>query len=99
MALDLTTIKRVLEEVLPAYDVREAYLFGSYARGDNTDGSDIDLRLSCGDGLDFGLLWDMREQLCAIFGCDVDLLTASPDEMRRSFYHRIQQDEVLVYAA
>ena len=41
----LTDISTAVSRVLARYDVREAYLFGSFARGEQTPDSDIDLRL------------------------------------------------------
>ena len=35
-------------EVLPQYDVKEAYLFGSYARNEADGNSDVDLCVECG---------------------------------------------------
>ena len=70
------------------------YLFGSYARGDMTAGSDIDLRLDQGSirGLAFaGLLGDLEDAL----GTHVDLIsTAGMDE---DFLREVQKDEVLLY--
>lgn len=41
-------ISTVASRVLAQFDVSEAYLFGSFARGEQTPDSDIDLRLVCG---------------------------------------------------
>lgn len=40
--------------VLALYDVRKAYVFGSFARGDESSESDIDLRLVCGSSMTYG---------------------------------------------
>ena len=44
-----TEISTVASLVLAQYDVSEAFLFGSFARGEQTPNSDIDLRLVCGN--------------------------------------------------
>ncbi len=96
---DIATIKQAVSSVVEPYDVREAYLYGSYARGDQSASSDIDLRFLCGRNIDFGQLSDIQKQLESALGTPVDIATAPPDQMRRSFYDRIKQDEVMLYAA
>lgn len=43
--ITLVDISTAVSRVLPRYDVREAYLFGSFARGEQKPKSDIDLRI------------------------------------------------------
>ena len=38
-------IKTILEPIARKYGVERVYLFGSYARGDATENSDVDLRV------------------------------------------------------
>lgn len=92
-------VQRTLSEELEHYDVKEAYLFGSYARGDQSDRSDLDLRFLCGDTITFGDLDDIRVALEHRLGVRLDIVTAPPSQMRPRFYDRIKQDEVLLYAA
>ena len=87
-------IKMVVCRLAEQYGAERVYLFGSYARGDATEQSDIDLRIDKGEirGLRFaGLLGDLEEAL----GNKVDLIsTAGIDEQ---FLQSIQPDEVLLY--
>ena len=70
-------------------------IFGSYARGDNADDSDIDLRYEA-DELDLGSHSDIVDVLTSRFKTKVDLL--STDSIRgKEFLKRIQGDEVLLY--
>ena len=68
-------IKEALTPVFREYGVRSAILFGSYARGQQTDKSDIDILVDSGlRGLAFfGLLNAVTETLKK----DVDLLDVS----------------------
>lgn len=95
MALcSLLEIKNVVGRLAQEYGAQRVYLFGSYARGDMTADSDIDLRVDKGAirGLAFaGLLGDLEDAL----GTSVDLIsTAGMDD---DFLREIQKDEVLLY--
>ncbi len=92
-----TDISTVVSRVLPRYDVSEAYLFGSFARGEQTPDSDIDLRLICGNTMTFGALYELSHELENELGRKVDIVTNPPERMRPAFRKSIEQDEVRVY--
>ena len=87
-------IQQIVSPIADRYGVDRMMLFGSYARGDNTPQSDIDLRIDKGSvrGLQMAfLLTDLEDAL----GTNVDLLsTASLDT---SFLASIQNEEKLLY--
>lgn len=85
--------------MLSRYDVREAYLFGSFARGEQTPDSDIDLRLVCGDSMTFGTLYELSLELEKELGREIEIVTNPPEYMRPSFRKNIEQDEVRLYEA
>lgn len=92
----VSELRNIIAPLAREYGAERVYLFGSYARGDMTDDSDVDLRIDKGQirGLALaGLLVDLEDAL----GLPVDLLTtASLDE---HFLNSIQNDEVLLYEA
>lgn len=92
-------ISPVASRVLAQYDVREAYLFGSFARGEQTPDSDIDLRLVCGNTITFGTLYELSLELEKELGRKVDIVTNPLGHMRPAFRKSIEQEEVLVYEA
>ena len=92
-------ISAVVSHVLAQYDVSEAYLFGSFARGEQTPDSDIDLRLVCGNTMTFGMLYELSYKLEMELGRKVDIISNPPERMRPSFRKSIEQDEVRVYEA
>lgn len=92
-----TDISTVVSRVLPRYDVSEAYLFGSFARGEQAPDSDIDLRLICGNTMTFGALYELSHELENELGRKVDIVTNPPEHMRPAFRKSIEQDEVRVY--
>lgn len=95
----LDYISSAVCHVLAQYDVSEAYLFGSFARGEQTPDSDIDLRLACGNTMTFGTLYELSHELEKELGRKVDIVTNPPEHMRPAFRKSIEQDEVLIYEA
>lgn len=94
-----TNISTAVTRVLAQYDVYEAYLFGSFARAEQTPDSDIDLRLVCGNTMTFGTLYELSHELERELGRKVDIVTIPPEHMRPAFRKSIEQDEVRVYEA
>lgn len=92
-------ISTAVSRVLARYDVREAYLFGSFARGEQTPDSDIDLRLVCGATMTFGTLYELSLELEKELGRKVDIVTNPPEHMCPAFRKNLEQDEVRLYEA
>ena len=92
----LDEIKRIVSPLAEQYGAQRIYLFGSCARGDMTDSSDIDLRIDKGNIKGFqlaGLLLDLEDSL----GRPVDLVPTTSLDQR--FLDAIRDDEVLLYEA
>lgn len=85
--------------VLAQYDVSEAYLFGSFARGEQTPDSDIDLRLVCRNTMTFDTLYELSNELEKELGRKVDIVTNPPEYMRPAFRKSIEQEEVRLYVS
>jgi hypothetical protein len=62
-------------EILSRYPVRNPRIFGSVARGEDTEGSDIDILVEHDGRLSFIDLAFMEEELAAATGTKVDLHT------------------------
>ncbi len=97
--ISLADISSAATRVLAQYDVSEAYLFGSFARGEQTPDSDIDLRLVYGNTMTFGMLYELSYELEIELGRKVDVVTKPLEYMRPAFRKSIEQDEVRVYEA
>ena len=96
MAKTIQEIQKVVSKLAEEYGAERVYLFGSYARGDMTEGSDIDLRIDKGSIRGFqlgGFLADLEDAL----GTSVDLIPTGSLDSR--FLSAIQKDEVLLYEA
>ena len=96
MRYSVEEIKAIVAALAAQYGADRVYLFGSYARGDASSDSDIDLRIDKGSirGLQMGgLAADLEDA----FGMSVDLVpTGSLDS---KFLQSISDDEVLLYEA
>lgn len=97
--ISLADISSTVSCVLPRYDVREAYLFGSFARGEQTPDSDIDLRLVCDDTMTFATLYELSLELEKELGRKIDIVTNPPELMRPAFRKNLEQDEARLYEA
>ena len=94
-----TDISTAASRVLAQYDVSEAYLFGSFARGEQTPNSDIDLRLVCGNAMTFGTLYELSHELERDLGRQVEIVTNPPEHMRPAFRKSIKQEEIRLYVS
>ena len=104
MLYTLDEIGARIAPIAQKYDISAMYLFGSYARGDATEDSDIDLLFprqgSNIRGLMFGALYD---DLQIALGKKIDLVTeeslSDPEERKRSpwFIRNIMLERVAIY--
>lgn len=94
--LDIDKIRSAATELGKHYGAERIYLFGSYARGDASSGSDVDLRIDKGNIRGLFALSGLRLALEDRLGVDVDLLTS--DSLDGDFLDRIRTEEVLLYA-
>lgn len=100
-------IQKRITPVAQKYGLLAVYLFGSYARGEATAESDVDLLVDLsGTQIDSlfklgGLYSDLEEAL----GTGIDLVTVDsieePTERRSQIHFReaIQRERVMIYAA
>ena len=99
--LTIAKIKRLLEETIDEADlkgkIKRAYLFGSYARGEETDKSDIDLRIEYDNRFNLFDLSELSYLLKQKSGKKVDIATQSPSKMDPAFYNNIKKDEICIY--
>lgn len=101
--LSITDIKNKIAPICKNYDVAQAYLFGSYARGEATENSDVDIRIDKGNSQKLRGLFDVsgfQLDLMDALGKKVDLITILPEqELYSIFRNRIVKEEVLLYEA
>ena len=95
MVYTVEQIKQIAHPITAAYGVRSMRLFGSYARGEATESSDVDILVDRGDirsGFVLGGLYsDLRDSLQK----ELDMVTTQGADA--DFLSRIHKDEVLIY--
>ena len=95
--ISVEQIKEKTIQILRKYPVDKAILFGSYAKGEATNKSDIDLYIDTNGelrGLDFvGLL----EILVDALGSDIDLIDKSHIEPDSLIIQEIEDGGVVIY--
>ena len=92
--LTLLDIKKRVSDLGSQYGAERIFLFGSYARGEATVDSDIDLRIDRGRIKGWalgGLLMDLEASL----NKKVDLLTTG--SLDNTFLDAIKNEEILLY--
>jgi predicted nucleotidyltransferase len=90
-------IKERITPVAQSYGVKRVMLFGSYARGEATENSDIDFHIDAGEIKDLFALSGFRLDLEDCLNKKVDVVTTGA--LRKRFYERIRDEEVTLYGA
>ena len=92
--LTIDEIRAAVTPICERYGVKKLWLFGSYARGEADDKSDVDLIHYGGKfrGFEYGGFYgDIKEAL----GVELDLV--SREDAGKRFLNAIAKDEVLLY--
>ena len=87
--------ERVLKDIsafAKKYSINKVILFGSRARGDNTERSDIDIAVYGGDFNSF--YWDIKENVHSLLMFDVVEVDAGISE---ELEEEIRRDGVVIY--
>lgn len=87
-------IRNAIKEIAPQYDIERVWLFGSYARGEASEKSDVDLLIDKGGlkGMEIGgFIYDLEQSL----GSGVDVVTTTG--MSEKFHEKIKADKDLIY--
>ena len=95
--ISLDTIKEVLSQILKDYPVVKATVFGSFAKGDATISSDLDLFIDSNGklkGLDF---IELLEILVSTLNIDIDLIDKSHVEKGSLIMKEIESKGLVIY--
>ena len=96
MILTIDEIREKIRPICEQYKVEKVWLFGSYARGEAREDSDVDLHIKVPQGIGLfglgGLYADLEEAL----GKEIDLITRIQEE-NKIFKKYVERDEILLY--
>lgn len=95
MIYTVDEIKTMAIPIAMEYGVNRMSLFGSYARGEATPDSDIDLLIDRGNINDLLEYAGFIQELEDTFGCHVDVVSTGIED--KSFLELIMRDEVKIY--
>lgn len=90
--LPITTIERAIRELLSRYHAEYALLFGSYARGDATEDSDIDVVVFGGEKFSKTDIFAFAEDLRTLTGKDVDAFEICEVNVGTPFYETVMRE-------
>lgn len=100
--LTIDAIRMLIQPVAMKYDLDKVYVFGSYARGEATSESDVDLAIEGGNIRGMFEFLDLQEKMAEVIGKKVDVVerkVAQNDKSRsgRRFFEHMERDGVLIY--
>lgn len=93
------TIKKIKDVVAPIankYNVESIYLFGSYARGEADENSDLDFLVFGGDNFKLTNIFALAEDLRMAFQKQVDVFEISEINDDSDFYLNIMNERLYV---
>ncbi len=97
MIYSISDIKSILARQLAATPVRQAVLFGSYAKGCPREESDLDLVVDMGGNTRNFAFWGVYEVLREAFAIPVELFEKSEIRPGQAVAEEIQRTGVIVY--
>ncbi|MCG8485636.1 MAG: nucleotidyltransferase domain-containing protein [Clostridia bacterium] len=105
MIYSLGELKRIIGPIASKYSISVVYLFGSYARGEATDSSDVDILIDLEGSAIRGLfdLGALYNDLSETLGKPVDLVTTDSivqlEAQRRTPWlaKTLEQERIVIY--
>ena len=99
MQTSVFTMEQIAAAVKPLadkYRVKEIYLFGSYARGEADENSDLDFLVFGGEMFRRTMIFALAAELREVLKKNVDVLEIAEVNPDSNFYQTIMKEKVLV---
>ena len=96
-------IQKLTKPIFEEYGVEKAYVFGSYARGDYDENSDIDIIIVAKNIKSLLIIGAILEALKQVLKKEVDLIEEEcfdddeMDDVDKEFYNTIKKERVKIY--
>ncbi|WP_297462321.1 nucleotidyltransferase family protein [Thermococcus sp.] len=88
-------LRKHKEELRERFGVRSIAIFGSYARGEETELSDVDILVEFERPIGWAVV-DLKDYLESLLGIKVDLVTKNAAMSRKNFWEHIRGDLVYI---
>ena len=92
----LTDIANLIKPIVRKYGVKEIYLFGSYARGDADEDSDLDFLVFGGENFKLTMIFAFAEELRETLKKNVDVFEINEINKDSDFYNTIMRERLFV---
>ena len=89
-------IKALVMPIAQKYKVQQIYLFGSYARGDADENSDLDFLVFGGENFKLTSIFSLAEELRNVLKKDVDVFEINEINRDSDSYQTIMKERLLV---
>ena len=96
MILSIDEIRDKIRPICEKYKVEKVWLFGSYARGEAREDSDVDFYVKTAKEMRFLELGGLYADLEEVLGKEVDMITRIPEEYK-IFKKYVEREEILIY--
>ncbi len=96
---EILTIKQIKERIKPVIEkhhIKDVYLFGSYARGEATRDSDVDIYCDKGDADTLFKMSSLKEELENALNKIVDIVTIG-SQIDDYFKKQLEEDMIKIY--
>ena len=94
--LTLEQISEIVKPIALKYQVESIYLFGSYARGEATEDSDLDFLVFGGSNFKLTNIFALAEDLREAFNKPVDVFEIHEVNAESEFYNTIMKERLCV---
>lgn len=94
--LSLNEVKAIVKELLERYHAEYALLFGSYARGDATPDSDIDVIIVGGENFVPRNIFALAEDLREMTGREADVFEMREVDTGTPFYESVMREGIRI---
>lgn len=92
----ITDIKALVKPIAEKYNVDEIYLFGSYARDEADQNSDLDFHVFGGQNFKLTMIFSLAEELRVILNKKVDVFEINEINQDSEFYKTIMKERLRV---
>ncbi|MCI8527131.1 MAG: nucleotidyltransferase domain-containing protein [Oscillospiraceae bacterium] len=99
MNSNVFTLKDIASRIRPVvkkYGIKEIYLFGSYARGEADENSDLDFLVFGGEDFKLTMIFAFAEELREVLKKDVDVFEINEIDKDSDLYDVIMKERLLV---